>query len=65
MPEVITLFREGILDEAGGWDEWTDEDGSELGGAARIRREIRVTLLHEIGHHFGLGEEDLERLGYA
>jgi predicted Zn-dependent protease with MMP-like domain len=24
-----------------------------------------VTLLHEIGHHFGLTEADLERLGYG
>jgi predicted Zn-dependent protease with MMP-like domain len=24
-----------------------------------IRREIRLTLLHELGHFFGLGEEDL------
>ena len=25
--------------------------------------QIRVTLLHEIGHYFGLEEEDLDRLG--
>lgn len=24
-----------------------------------IRREIRATLLHELGHYFGLSEEDL------
>ena len=34
----------------------------------RTRREIvdeiRITVLHEIGHHFGLDEEDLERLGF-
>lgn len=24
-----------------------------------IRREIRLTLLHELGHYFGLAEEDL------
>lgn len=65
VPEVISLFREGILEEAGGWDEWTDDDGTELGGEARIVREIRITLLHEIGHHFGLDEDDLARLGYA
>ena len=65
LPEVISLFREGIVEEAGGWDEWTDDDGTELGGEACIVREIRITLLHEIGHHFGLGEEDLDRLGYA
>ncbi|MSR18200.1 MAG: hypothetical protein EXS00_03365 [Phycisphaerales bacterium] len=27
--------------------------------------EIRITLRHEIGHHFGLSEEDLDRLGYG
>ena len=27
--------------------------------------EVRKTVLHEIGHHFGMGEEDLDRLGYA
>ena len=65
LPDVITLFREGILEEAGGWEPWTDDDGTELGGEDRITHEIRVTLLHEIGHHFGLGEEDLERLGFG
>jgi predicted Zn-dependent protease with MMP-like domain len=65
LPDVITLYREGIVEEAGGWDEWTDEDGTPLGGEDRIRREIRITLLHELGHHFGLDEDDLERLGYA
>ena len=46
-------------------DEWTDEDGTALGGRDHILREIRITLLHELGHHFGLEEDDLERLGYA
>jgi predicted Zn-dependent protease with MMP-like domain len=30
-----------------------------------LAREIRVTLLHEIGHHFGMDEEELSRLGYG
>jgi predicted Zn-dependent protease with MMP-like domain len=30
-----------------------------------IRKEIRITLMHEIGHHFGLGEDDLSDAGYA
>ncbi len=63
LPDVIHLFREGIIDHAGGWDEGEDEEGP-FGGEARIREEIRITLLHEIGHHFGLDEEDLARLGY-
>ena len=41
------------------------DDGTPLGGDAQVTREIRITLLHEIGHHFGLGEDDLARLGYA
>lgn len=63
--ETIHLFREGILDMAGGWEEWKDENGEPLGGEELIREEIRITLLHEIGHHFGLDENDLERLGYG
>ena len=27
--------------------------------------EVRRTVLHEVGHHFGLGEEELEGLGYG
>ncbi|MCJ7501788.1 MAG: metallopeptidase family protein [Acidobacteriia bacterium] len=27
-----------------------------------IRREIRATLLHELGHYFGLSEDELRRL---
>jgi predicted Zn-dependent protease with MMP-like domain len=56
LPPDIRLYREGILDHAGGWDQ-PDAD-------ARVREEIRVTLLHEIGHQFGLDEDDLARLGY-
>jgi len=64
MPEMIHIFREGIVEHAGGWDEGVDEDGMMCGGTAAISTQIRITLLHEIGHHFGLGEEDLAQLGY-
>lgn len=57
MPSNIRLYREGIVEEAGGWEQ---EDS-----AANIREEVRITLLHEIGHQFGLDEDDLDRLGYA
>lgn len=59
LPPEIRLFREGIVDQAGGWDE---VDG--VGGEAMVLDEIRVTLLHEIGHQFGLDEDDLDELGY-
>lgn len=57
LPEEIRLFRAGIVAVAGGWDQ-DDADDAVYG-------EIWVTLLHEIGHHFGLDEDDLDRLGYA
>jgi predicted Zn-dependent protease with MMP-like domain len=31
---------------------------------AQIVRQIRKTVLHEVGHHFGLNEEQLGELGY-
>ncbi len=30
----------------------------------RLRKEIRATVIHEIGHYFGLSEEAIRRLGY-
>lgn len=32
---------------------------------ADLVREVRTTVLHEIGHHFGMDEDDLDRLGYG
>ena len=53
LPEEIRIFRRGIVAHAGGW---ADED--------IVYDEIRITVLHEIGHHFGLDEDDLAELGY-
>jgi predicted Zn-dependent protease with MMP-like domain len=64
LPTTIHIFREGIVDHAGGWDRAQDEDGSWYGGEEALLREIRITVLHEIGHHFGLEEDDLAELGY-
>ncbi|MBY0261806.1 MAG: metallopeptidase family protein, partial [Phycisphaerales bacterium] len=56
-PETVHLFREGIVALAGGWEaEHADEN---------VYEEIRITVLHEIGHHYGLDEDDLDELGYA
>lgn len=30
-----------------------------------VQAQVRTTLLHEIGHHFGLSEEELARAGYT
>jgi predicted Zn-dependent protease with MMP-like domain len=51
LPPRIRLFYEAILDDC-----LTIED---------VREEVRTTLLHEIGHHFGMDEDDLYRLGYG
>ncbi len=48
-PSRIVLFTCNLLAEFPDEPELSDE--------------IEVTLLHEIGHYFGLDEEDLERLG--
>ncbi|MFA6044626.1 MAG: metallopeptidase family protein [Phycisphaerales bacterium] len=55
-PSEIRLFRVAIVEHAGGWDQ---PEASE-----RVAAEIRITLLHELGHQFGLDEDDLEELGY-
>ena len=31
---------------------------------AELREEIRVTVLHELAHYFGIDEDRLEELGY-
>jgi predicted Zn-dependent protease with MMP-like domain len=50
-PGRVYLFRGPLVRLAQGDEQYLEE-------------EIRITLYHEIGHHFGLSEEDLERLGY-
>ena len=48
-PDMIFLFRRPILDY---WCE-TGED---------LRHVVRHVLIHEIGNHFGLSDEDMERI---
>jgi predicted Zn-dependent protease with MMP-like domain len=63
-PDHIYIFREGVVQQAGGWDPCIDEHGHSIGGDDEIAEEIRITVLHELGHHFGLDEEDLLKMGY-
>lgn len=46
LPDVIMLYRQPLLEAC--------ESRSEL------VREVQLTLLHEIGHHLGLDEEDMD-----
>ena len=57
LPDTVTLFREGILAQA------MDDRGRIRKG--RLREEIRITLLHELGHQHGLDEDQLRQLGYG
>ena len=57
LPDVVTIYREGIIRLAAGSMEGLSSD--------ELRRQIRITLLHELGHHHGFSESDLENLGYG
>ena len=50
-PDRITLFLATICRSAR-----TPED---------LARRVRITLLHEVGHHFGIGEARLRELGWS
>jgi predicted Zn-dependent protease with MMP-like domain len=50
LPDKITLYQRSI------------EEGCRT--REEIQAQIRTTLLHEIGHHFGLSEDELEQAGY-
>ncbi len=64
LPDQIHLFRDGIASLAlEGYEPvltWESPDAEEA-----LYEEIRTTLLHEMGHHFGLDEGDLDELGYG
>jgi predicted Zn-dependent protease with MMP-like domain len=51
MPDIIYIFQQPIETVSGNEEQ--------------LIRQVRTTVLHEIGHHFGMTEEDLRRLGYA
>ncbi|QGN55967.1 metallopeptidase family protein [Novosphingobium sp. Gsoil 351] len=50
LPDRIRLFREPILDE---WISRGDETLEQL---------VAHVLIHEVGHHFGLSDADMEAL---
>jgi len=49
-PDTISIYRVPLEESFG-----DPED---------LREEIRVTVLHELGHYFGLDEERIAELGY-
>jgi predicted Zn-dependent protease with MMP-like domain len=57
LPDVVTIYREGILSAS------LDRRGRF--SLSRLRKQIRITVLHELGHHHGLSEAELRELGYG
>ena len=51
LPPRITIYRGPLLEDC------LDE--------ADLRDEIATTVIHEIAHHFGIGEDRLEELGWG
>ena len=51
MPDRIRIFRRPLV-----------ESFSDPG---ELEEEIRITVLHELGHYFGLDEDELDNLGYS
>jgi len=49
-PDRITIFRLPILERCG-----TD---------AEVEEQVRRTVLHEVGHYFGIGDRRLRELGW-
>ena len=50
LPDKITLFSEPLL------ADFTDP--------AELRNQIRITVLHEIAHYFGMDDDEIDKLGY-
>lgn len=48
--DVITVYKDEICENCRTLDE--------------VRQEVRETVLHEIGHHFGISDHRLRELGY-
>ncbi len=51
LPDRVTIFRLPLCRMA------TDE--------AHLVREVRVTVVHELGHHLGIDDRRLHELGYG
>ena len=50
LPDKITIFSQPLL------EDFPDPED--------LREQIRLTVLHEIAHYFGMDEDEIEDLGY-
>jgi predicted Zn-dependent protease with MMP-like domain len=51
MPDKITIFRKPLV--------------AAFPDPAELQEEIRITVLHELAHYFGIDEDRLDELGYS
>jgi predicted Zn-dependent protease with MMP-like domain len=51
LPDKITIFRRPLV--------------RAFPDPAELEEEIRITVLHELAHYFGIDEERLDELGYS
>jgi predicted Zn-dependent protease with MMP-like domain len=50
LPDKITIFRRPLVEA--------------FPDARELEEEIRITVLHELAHYFGIDEDRLDQLGY-
>lgn len=51
LPDTITIYRESLLEICDNEDD--------------VVREVAITVIHEIAHHFGIDDERLHELGWG
>ena len=51
LPDTITIYRDALLDICDHDDE--------------VVEEVKVTVVHEIAHHFGIDDDRLHELGWS
>jgi predicted Zn-dependent protease with MMP-like domain len=51
LPDKITIFRRPLVES--------------FPDARELEDEIRITVLHELAHYFGIDEDRLDELGYS
>jgi predicted Zn-dependent protease with MMP-like domain len=50
LPDRITIYRQAIC--ANSWSQW------------EVEYQVRKTVIHEVAHHFGIGDDRLRELGW-
>lgn len=51
LPDAITIYKNALEDMCS-----TEEE---------LIEQVKITVIHEVGHHFGLDDDDLHALGWG